>query len=297
MANLPAELKSLPLEHIIGSPLQAAIKAQALAARTTVDFIQSVGLQKNQAGELVAQIVDFKFDRTLEETQPPLVPGGPAVKNFRIVPSKLEVPLLSIVPIPFIRITDMSIDFEYKIHDIETSSHEDELNVQMKAKASYWFVSAEVSGSYTNKNANKRETDRSTSLRINVNAAQDNIPEGLARVLDMMHDQLKVVPLNTGSLLPQPTAKVDQLSPLTASLAAQGGKTTFTVTGSGLKGAMNAKVNDQTIQVANLVATQGKEDTEFKVDVTLANGTPQGEKTLSFDAPQGSASVRFAVIA
>ena len=45
-ANIPQELRALPLDHIIGSPMVAAIKAQALAAKTTVDFIKEVGLKE-----------------------------------------------------------------------------------------------------------------------------------------------------------------------------------------------------------------------------------------------------------
>src|SRR5687768_10724681 len=101
MANIPAVLRDLPLEHIIGSPMQAAIKAQALAARTTVEFIKEVGLKPVASNDLVqtglpagaiadppktddvpdgnasqayeARYVEFKFDRIVEEqiVQPP----------------------------------------------------------------------------------------------------------------------------------------------------------------------------------------------------------------------------------
>ncbi len=52
MADIPAILRDLPLEHIIGAPMQAAIKAQALAAKTTVDFIKEVGLKSVPVADL-----------------------------------------------------------------------------------------------------------------------------------------------------------------------------------------------------------------------------------------------------
>jgi hypothetical protein len=189
-----------------------------MAANTTVDFIKNVGLKTDKNGDLVAQIVDFKFDRTLEENQPGARPGDPAISNYRIVPSKLSVPLLAIVPVPFIRIDDMTIDFEYKIHDVETSQRSEEGNIQGKVEVNYFAVKAELSGGYTNKSSNKRETDQSVTMRINVRASQDAIPEGLARVLDMMHEQLKVVPLETGALLTKPTAKILSISKTTIKL-------------------------------------------------------------------------------
>ena len=39
-------LTGLPFENIIGSPLDAAIKAQAMSANTTIAFIREVGFTK-----------------------------------------------------------------------------------------------------------------------------------------------------------------------------------------------------------------------------------------------------------
>ncbi len=44
MANIPAELSALPLESLIGKPLEAAVRAQAYAAMKTARFVQEVGL-------------------------------------------------------------------------------------------------------------------------------------------------------------------------------------------------------------------------------------------------------------
>lgn len=226
-ANIPQELRALPLEHIIGSPLVAAIKAQALAAKTTVDFIKEVGLKPRTlestetgtdatlppkddetSGEtgkegFEARYVEFKFDRVLEEevTTPPPTgspAGTPPTKTTRhyVVPSRLTVPLLAIVPIPYIRINDMTIDFEFQIKDVETSESTTERNISTDAKARGWFYEVNLKGSYSNRTANKRETDRRTTLKIIVNAVQDQIPEGLGKVLDILHESMKVVPLS-----------------------------------------------------------------------------------------------------
>ena len=43
MSIVTRTLRSLPFGRIIGGPMTAAIEAQALAARSTIDFIKSVG--------------------------------------------------------------------------------------------------------------------------------------------------------------------------------------------------------------------------------------------------------------
>lgn len=206
--------------------MTAAIKAQALAAQTTVDFIKEVGLKPVSkdgfnadgfelkgditSGEsdeaLEARYVEFKFDRVLEETTTTTGTDGTPTNTttYKVVPSKLTVPLLAIVPIPYIRISDMTIDFEFEIKDVETSESTTDKNISTSASSSYWFVKGEVKGSFTTKTTNKRETDRRATLKITVNAVQDSIPEGLGKVLDMLNEAMKVVPLSAGQTITVP---------------------------------------------------------------------------------------------
>jgi hypothetical protein len=227
LANIGASLRSLPLGYIISAPMTAAIKAQALAAQTTVDFIKEVGLKPTEtsgleadgqplkgdvtSGEsgkeaLEARYVEFKFDRVLEETKTTTGSDGTPTNTttYKVVPSKLTVPLLAIVPIPYIRISDMTIDFEFEIKDVESKESTTDKNISTSASGSYWFVKGEVKGSYTNRTTNKRETDRRATLKITVNAVQDSIPEGLGKVLDMLNEAMKVVPLSAGSEITVP---------------------------------------------------------------------------------------------
>ena len=41
--------QAIPFSSLIGGPLRSCIEAQAMAARTTWDFIQNVGLERNAA--------------------------------------------------------------------------------------------------------------------------------------------------------------------------------------------------------------------------------------------------------
>ena len=89
-------LSAIPFSSMIGGPLNACIEAQAMAAKTTWDFIQEVGLNTNpDTGEKTAVNVSFSF-----------MQGGRMVQ--------LNVPLLTIVPIPYIAIH--SIDILSLIH-------------------------------------------------------------------------------------------------------------------------------------------------------------------------------------
>ena len=84
-----------------------------MAAQSTVEFIQNVGLQEDETtGDLSVRTAAFEY------TSPVSDPDNPG--TFLEVESKLTVPILGIVPVPFIRIDDLNVSFEFKIRDIQT---------------------------------------------------------------------------------------------------------------------------------------------------------------------------------
>ncbi len=119
-ANIGAELQALPLGYMLASPMTAAIEAQALAAKSTVDFIRNVGLEEDPTtGELRVTTANFTF------TQPVPDPSNPGA--FVPTETTLSVPLITLVPIPYIRIGDLNVSFEFKIRDVQTSSTKKEV--------------------------------------------------------------------------------------------------------------------------------------------------------------------------
>ncbi|AVI00310.1 hypothetical protein C5L38_35335 (plasmid) [Streptomyces sp. WAC00288] len=80
----------LPFEQIIGGPLQGVIRASAMAANETAQFINNVGFDaKNQA-----RMVKFSYESAEHgEADQTTTPEKRVVTN-------VEVPLLAVVPIP-----------------------------------------------------------------------------------------------------------------------------------------------------------------------------------------------------
>jgi hypothetical protein len=54
-------LQAIPFGSIIGGPLTACVEAQAMAAETTWEFIQKVGLQTDDKGNKKAVNVQFEY--------------------------------------------------------------------------------------------------------------------------------------------------------------------------------------------------------------------------------------------
>ncbi len=187
------ELSSLNFEAMIGGPLSAVIKAQAQAAVTSVDFIKAVGFDHDDDGNITnPTMVSFKYQKPVE------VQGeGGAIT---IVPTDytLTVPFLTMLPIPFIRIEETTIDFNAKITAVQesstTSSHG--LDTELKAKAGWGWGSAslKVNYSYKKSSTSGSKVERTYSMAVHVRAVQDELPAGTERLLGILENNIKEVP-------------------------------------------------------------------------------------------------------
>ncbi|MDE7395605.1 MAG: DUF2589 domain-containing protein, partial [Clostridiales bacterium] len=116
----------------------------------------------------------------------------------------LQVPLLTIVPIPFIRVASTDIELNVKINSINTSAESSDTNVTsgMTASASYnaFFargnVNINASVSHQKKSSSTEEVKKEYSLNIKIHAVQDDVPVGMGRILDVLEEA--IVPKSSG---------------------------------------------------------------------------------------------------
>jgi Protein of unknown function (DUF2589) len=182
--NIGQEM-ALPMEQIIGGPLQAVVKAQALAASSTVDFIQQVGLNPPAAigGAQTARTVDFSFTRRVPAREDD---DGGASDVLTTETVQLTVPLLTIVPVPFIRVKEATIDFEAQVSSSTLNTTDSTFGVSAEASGGFWGVKFSVKASYTRNTKSSDQVNRSSTLKVHVYAVQDEIPAGLDRVLTIL---------------------------------------------------------------------------------------------------------------
>lgn len=190
VSTVPAQvatnaLQAIPFGSMIGGPLKACIEAQAMAAKTTWEFIQEVGLYTDEKGEKKAVNVSFSF-----------IQGGHLVQ--------LNVPLLTIVPIPYIAIHSIDINFKANVSASSSSysenSSSESLDAGGEAKASLGWgpfkVEASMKANYSSKKDSKATEESKYSVEstidVAVKAGQDSMPAGLAKVLEMLGNSLDV---------------------------------------------------------------------------------------------------------
>ncbi len=179
-------LQAIPFGSIIGAPLKACIEAQAMAAKTSWQFIQEVGLNTNpETGEREAVNVSFQF-----------------LQNGRM--AQLNVPLLTIVPIPYIAIQDIDINFKANISASSSSVSETssssttDIGGEARTKIGWGPFSLEASmkANYSSKKDSKATNESKYSVEytmdVAVHAGQESMPAGLAKVLELLGNSLDV---------------------------------------------------------------------------------------------------------
>lgn len=179
-------LQALPFGNIIGGPLKACIEAQAMAAKTSWNFIQEVGLNTDpETGEKKTINVSFQF-----------------IKDGRM--AQLNVPLLTIVPIPYIAIQTIDIAFKANINASSSSTTVENESTSVDAGVAgstslnlgLFKVNADFHANYSSKKDSTATQDSKYSVEytmdVAVKAGQDSMPAGLAKVLEILGNSLDV---------------------------------------------------------------------------------------------------------
>ncbi len=190
--NPGQELSSLDFSSIIGGALNAVVGAQAQSSRTSVAFIKEVGFTPPKEGDAAGDpvYVSFKYPKEIAPAQ--------GTEPAKYQDMEISVPILTIMPIPFIRIANADIDFNVKINSVSTAdtSSETKADASIEASAGYKGfgftanVKINASVSHQKKASTSEKVEKEYSLHINVKAVQDEMPAGMGRILDVLENSI-----------------------------------------------------------------------------------------------------------
>ena len=172
-------LQGLPFDNLIGGPLNACIQAQNDAAMTSINFINNVCLNEDkETGEKSAIYVSFSF-----------------IQNGRKV--VINVPMIAIVPIPYIAINSVDISFKATVNGVESESSSTETEYEYKeTKKStrktglFRKKTTTINSTFSTKRDSKSTQDSKFSVEatidVAVHAGQESMPAGMAKILEML---------------------------------------------------------------------------------------------------------------
>ena len=158
-SKVASALNSIPFGNIIGGPLAACVRAQAEAAHTTIDFIRGFTMTNSELDpEGVEPItVTFTFIMNGEKT-------------------RMTVPLMTIVPIPYMHIDYIDLNFTADITACDDG----------KMEAKY------ATEGYTRTEDDEQSVSVESKMGINVRASTSSMPSGMAKMLEFFTNNLIV---------------------------------------------------------------------------------------------------------
>jgi hypothetical protein len=214
------ELNNIKFRDIIAAPLTAIIDAGVMAAKATNDFIKTIGFHepKDKTGDELGELrkVTFSYTRNTLDNVP---------AQFQI-----EVPLLSIMPIPCIEVKSAEIEFAVNLVNIENSPREVNLDDPDSVRGIQKFYPKEASSILSLNNPNtatrlspasrkvqlekliernatlstgksltvsvartektNNEVSSNYDMKIKIQVGQSDIPVGLARMFTIMEESI-----------------------------------------------------------------------------------------------------------
>lgn len=177
-------INSIPFGNIIGGPLSACIAAQKEAAWSTLQYLRDTTMVDSNVEYGASEPINVSFTFVIE-----------GVKKVMVIP------LLTIVPIPYIHIDHVDLSFTANI----TSCSDNTI------KAAYTAPSKEVNSEA------EQTTNLQNLIQVDIHATTSDMPPGVAKLLDLFGNQLiqvETVPAEEVERLKEQTRKLRELDKL-----------------------------------------------------------------------------------
>lgn len=146
---------------LITAPLNACVDAQAQAATATAEYIHKVGFQYDEKKKVYMPVTcTFSYTTDNEDIE-----------------KQITIPLISVVPIPYLQIHDINLDFSTEL-TVEDGYH-------LVGK-----VSTRKKGLVTTKETTEETSSYKSDLKVDVNikASTADMPMGVSQLLRVMQN-------------------------------------------------------------------------------------------------------------
>lgn len=126
---------------------------------------------------------------------PARVPSLPETDSeedrFLEVDVKIQVPFLTMLTIPALRIDEVTIDFNAKLTAVQTTNVTSEVAASAEVSGRFWRVNFKASASYKRTSSSTSSTERTYNLGVHVRAVNDEMPAGLERILNILEESIE----------------------------------------------------------------------------------------------------------
>lgn len=194
LLSMSQQFSGLPMESLIGGPLNAAAKANSAMALTQTKFLLDTCFTKNGEGA-TAQYLPIMIDMVLTRSVIAMPANGtePVIKPAS---TKFTLPLLTILPINSLAVETVDVNFEMEVKssfsedDNKTTESETKGEGSFESRLGWGFLKVTIKGSasYSSKDSSTHNThyEKSNSAKysVNVHAGQLPLPKGVNTIIE-----------------------------------------------------------------------------------------------------------------
>lgn len=167
------------------------IESVTLTTIPSKDYIKDgaevIALQKNENGQ---NNVSAKLTLSVKNKE--------AIVPAEYQKMQIDVPILTMMPIPFIKVENADIEFNVKINSVSNSNSYEKSNSDITNKTNFgykgWGFNANTSlnASFSNQKStsSNEEVKKDYSLNMKIHAVQDDMPAGMSRILDILEESI-----------------------------------------------------------------------------------------------------------
>lgn len=173
--DIGAEVTAIPLGDIFGAAMTSVAEAQGTASDAALRFIYSTF--SNTSGNFIQNNIKFSYTKKLD--------------NGTTTESTMEVPILTMVPVPYILVSDLTINFNFNIQTNYQASYSlhAEIDFPIGQKINLaGSVAAQVQYDAST------QVKRTFNLEVTMKASKAETPNGLSHMIQALTDVISDAP-------------------------------------------------------------------------------------------------------
>jgi hypothetical protein len=187
---MAVKLKPLLLEHLISAPLRALVVGQQAATQATADVISGLGFVAGTAGRpATARTFEFEYSHPVPDPDNP----GSTIDT----PTRVRVPLLTLLPVQNLRISEAQVSFGADVIGVTTVRMAGHVLVSDSDRASVKSAATRLVATYAPSTVSPGQP--APTLTVTIKVVGEQPAEGLARVLSVLGDAMTASAAKPGS--------------------------------------------------------------------------------------------------
>lgn len=216
LLSMAQQFTGLPMEDLIGGPLNASAKANAAMALTQTKFLLETCFNKVKTTRTVdgkeVERTSYKpvmIEMSLERgvLTPTTDKDGNPTTEIKSFTTSFNLPLLTIIPVNSLGVNSVDISFEMEVKSSYSETESENKEQETKGEGSFetkvgWgilSVSIKGSASYSSRDSSTHDThyEKSNSAKytVNVHAGQLPVPKGVNTIIEAFTQAIQPIEL------------------------------------------------------------------------------------------------------